>query len=297
MTDRIPPLPSAPPTPPLRPFITRYMDVEVDVPAGQWLVQRVSPPGGATLSIRWSGEVALLDTDPPVLPPALALTGPITLGGLTACAGSLRMFGIFFTAAGAHDLFGLGMPQFVNRSVPAEPALGEWVRTLADEVAAAATAAERRARVEASLRHWLENRNVVPGLGARAAALVWARAGAGPIADLPGALGVSERTLRRHFLREVGVPLKAYARWARFARAHEFLARSARRSWVEASHCFGFADQAHLVREYRHFAGQPPSHLRASERLYDPVFVPDSGGIPHPVAVGRFLQDNGAPGA
>ncbi|HEX8394868.1 MAG TPA: helix-turn-helix domain-containing protein [Longimicrobium sp.] len=268
------------PAPALRPFVARYVDVAVDVPPGQWLVQRVSPPGGATLSLRWGGSVALLDTTPPTEPPAVAFTGPITRGGITGCAGALRMFVIFFSAAGAHDIFGVEMPRLANRSVDAGPLLGGWTRALADAVAAAPCAEGRRTAVEAALLERMAARPVQPGLGARAAEWIGARSGVGPVAEVPAALGVSERTLRRHFLREVGVPLKAYARWVRFSRAHEYLSGPEHRSWVDAAHVFGYADQAHLVREYRHFAGEPPSHLVAGERLYDPAFVADAGGRP-----------------
>lgn len=269
--------PALEPAPALRPYVARYVDVAVDVPPGEWLMQRVSPPGGATLSLRWSGAVALMDSTPPAEPPPVAFTGPITFGGVTACAGELRMFAVFFTAAGAHDLFGVEMPRLANRSVDAVPVLGEWTRTLADAMARAPSAAERRALAEAALLERLAARAVAPGLGARAAELIRERSGIGPVGEVPGALGVSERTLRRHFLREVGVPLKAYARWVRFSRAHEYLSGPVHRSWVDAAFRFGYADQAHLVREYRHFAGEPPSHLVADERLYDPAFVADAG--------------------
>jgi AraC-like DNA-binding protein len=270
--------PALEPAPALLPYVARYVDVAVDVPPGEWLMQRVSPPGGATLSLRWSGAVALMDSTPPAEPPPIAFTGPITFGGVTACAGELRMFAVFFTAAGAHDLFGLEMPPFANRSVDAEAVLGPWTRTLADDLARAGSAEERRGLADAALLERLAAREVAPGLGARAAELIRQRSGVGPVGEVPAALGVSERTLRRHFLREVGVPLKAYARWVRFSRAHEYLSGSTGRSWADAAYRFGYADQAHLVREYRHFAGEPPSHLVADERLYDPAFVADAAG-------------------
>lgn len=272
-----PPVPAALPAPALRPFVARYADIAVDLPAGEWMVQRVSPPGGATLSLRWSGRVALLDTEPPTVPPALSFTGPITAGGVTGCAGRLRMFAVFFTAAGAHDLFGLDMPRFANRSVDAHALLGAWTRVLADAVARADGPDERRALADAALLERLAKRRADAGLGARAAELIQARSGVGTVGEVPAELGVSERTLRRHFLREVGMPLKAYARWVRFSHAHEYLSGPARPSWVDGAHRFGYADQAHLVREYRHFAGEPPSHLDAGGRLYDPAFVAKGG--------------------
>jgi AraC-like DNA-binding protein len=279
------------PAPALRPCVARYLDVALDVPPAQWLVQRVSPPGGATLSFRWSGDVLLLDTDPPTRPPRHALTGPITHGGVTGCAGPLRMFVVFFTAAGAFDLLGIEMSTLANRSVDAEVVLGGWIGALGGAVAAAATTAERNSLVEAALLERLGEREVRPGLGARASALIRASIGTSPIGALAAELGVSERTLRRHFLREVGVSPKAYARWARFQQAHEYLYQPPHRAWTDAAHRFGYADQAHLIREFRHFAGQPPSHLQGDERLFDPAFVPDADGLPRMRPGGRPLQE------
>jgi len=261
----------------LCPYVGWYADVAVDGPRDRWTVQRVSPPGGATLSLRWSGAVALRSRARLVQPPAITFTGPITVGGVTACAGALRLLAVFFTAAGAHDLFGLDMARFTDRSVAAEPLLGEWTRALADAVGRAEVPEERRAAAEAALLELVSARRARPGLASRAAALVRARSGAGAVAELPEALGVSERTLRRYFVREVGVPLKVYARWVRFSRAHEYLQGPGNRSGVEAAYRFGYADQAHLIREFRHFAGEPPSQWVAAERLYDPAFVACGG--------------------
>jgi AraC-like DNA-binding protein len=266
------------PAPALLPYVARYADIAIDVPPGDRLVQRVSPPGGATLSFRWSGTVTILGAVPMAQPPPITFTGPITAGGVTACSGRLRLFAVFFTAAGAHDLFGLDMRRFADRSVAAEPVVGEWTGALAAALARGAAADERCALADAALLERLELRPAPRGLGARAAAAIHARCGMGPVAQVPAALGVSARTLRRHFLREVGVPLKAYARWVRFSRAHEYLHGPERRSWVEAADAFGYSDQAHLVREYHHFSGEPPSHLTEGARLFDPAFAAATGG-------------------
>jgi AraC-like DNA-binding protein len=211
------------PAPALLPYVARYADIAIDVPPGDRLIQRVSPPGGATLSFRRSGTVTILGSVSPAQPPAVTFTGPITAGGVTACSGRFRLFAVFFTAAGAHDLFGLNMRRFTDRSVAAEPVVGEWTGALADALARAAAATERCALADSALLERLDLRPASCGLGARAAAAIHARCGTGPVAQVPAALGVSARTLRRHFLREVGVPLKAYARWVRFSRAHEYL--------------------------------------------------------------------------
>ena len=268
------------PHPVLRPFVDRYLDVAIDIPLQQWQMQRVSPPGGAVLSIRWSGMIALVDTEPPTLPPALSFTGPLTRGGITACAGQLRLLVILFTAAGAHDLFGIDMAETANRSLPADEVLGEWTPALADAVRSADSQEERYARVDEALLARLQGRSARLGYGARASALIQQRSGTGSVADIADALGISDRTLRRYFLRDVGMSAKTYARWVRFSRAHEFLSRTPSATWQSAVVQFGFVDQAHLIREYCHFAGQPPTRLQEDERLFDPAFVSTIDRLP-----------------
>lgn len=69
--------------------------------------------------------------------------------------------------------------------------------------------------------------------------------------------GISRTLLATRFRAEVGVPPKTVARMLRFARAQR-LARDTG-SWAAVAADAGYADQAHLVREFAAFAGEPPT--------------------------------------
>ncbi len=47
----------------LRPYVAGYLDVALDAPPTGWWRQRVSPPGGAGLTVRWSGDLVLFEGD------------------------------------------------------------------------------------------------------------------------------------------------------------------------------------------------------------------------------------------
>jgi len=81
------------------------------------------------------------------------------------------------------------------------------------------------------------------------------------VADIARELAMSERQLERRFVARVGMMPKRFARLARFERALA-LVRSGP-SLSSVAQCAGYADQPHLVREFRSFAGEPPSTLRA----------------------------------
>jgi AraC-like DNA-binding protein len=80
------------------------------------------------------------------------------------------------------------------------------------------------------------------------------------VGSLAAELGASERYLRELFRTEVGMAPKRYAR---IARLHRVLAGSGPWSALAAAH--GYADQAHLVSEFRSLLGVTPTEYRAGE--------------------------------
>ena len=81
------------------------------------------------------------------------------------------------------------------------------------------------------------------------------------VAAVAARLAVDRRTLGALFRREVGFGLKRYARLARFEQALRAVrAGDAPPLGVIAAQ-LGFADQPHLTREFRYFAGFAPGYL------------------------------------
>ena len=81
------------------------------------------------------------------------------------------------------------------------------------------------------------------------------------IAALAAATGWSVRHLHKCFVAEFGVTPKQVAQRSRFDRARR-LARG-NVSLAQVAAAGGYADQAHLTREWTRFAGQPPHATRA----------------------------------
>lgn len=82
----------------------------------------------------------------------------------------------------------------------------------------------------------------------------WVRYGNG---DAPGAFP-SARTLRRDMAAAVGLPLRTLSGILRFQRAMVFLVVGAE-SLSEIAVVAGYADQAHMTREFRRFGGFTPA--------------------------------------
>ncbi|MFD7892918.1 helix-turn-helix domain-containing protein, partial [Streptomyces albidoflavus] len=66
---------------------------------------------------------------------------------------------------------------------------------------------------------------------------------------------------------ELGLSPKTFARVLRFAHAHELAVDGDPLPWGEVAAVSGYADQAHLVRDWREFTGRSPTAWRRGEVL------------------------------
>jgi len=85
-------------------------------------------------------------------------------------------------------------------------------------------------------------------------------------------VGLSPRRLIDRFSARTGLPPKLFARIMRFQRV--LSAMDMKVSWADLATSHGFADQAHLVREFHAFAATTPTAFRArstAERNHAPV--------------------------
>jgi AraC-like DNA-binding protein len=83
--------------------------------------------------------------------------------------------------------------------------------------------------------------------------------GAVDVSQLASAIGVSASRLTHVFTREVGIPLRSYARWLRLVTAVEYLADGA--TLTQAAHAARFSDAAHFSRVFKQMFGLPPSDV------------------------------------
>jgi transcriptional regulator GlxA family with amidase domain len=77
-------------------------------------------------------------------------------------------------------------------------------------------------------------------------------------------VGLGERQLERLFDERVGHGPKAFARVVRLRRATAAITFGPIASWARFAIACGYADQAHLVREFRALTGLTPRQFAAS---------------------------------
>ena len=93
---------------------------------------------------------------------------------------------------------------------------------------------------------------------------LYATHGRASIGAMATELGWSHRRLISRFREHIGLTPKLLARVIRFDRATTALRARAARGLADIAFDCGYADQAHLNREFRELAGTSPSRFRAS---------------------------------
>ncbi|WP_435101424.1 helix-turn-helix transcriptional regulator [Arhodomonas sp. AD133] len=177
-------------------------------------------------------------------------------------------------ATGAADAL-LGLPATTLTATDA--ALGDIV----DEDTGAWTQALRHVTgVDARIRllEALLTRRLAAGVQpapmVTAAVAAWdAYHGRPSVADMVERTGYSRRRFTDLFRDAVGIPPKTYARLRRFQHAIGCIRESDGIGWPELALACGYCDQAHLIQEFREFAGVTPAAYAAA-RLPERNHIP-----------------------
>lgn len=161
----------------------------------------------------------------------------------------------------------LGSPasDLAETHTPLDDLLGPTVSRVTDDLAEARTAEGKLALFEALLLSRLAARSRRQAAASElhpavAEALSLFDRGSS-IAEAVDRTGYSHRTFLSLFRTAVGLPPKVYCRIRRFQHALERM-RNGRSSLVDVAFDAGYADQAHLTREFRAFAGITPVEYR-----------------------------------
>ena len=87
---------------------------------------------------------------------------------------------------------------------------------------------------------------------------------AASVEEMARATGMSPRNLQRWFARHVGLPPRRYLKLLRFHKAFEQVPEQP--SLADHAAAQGYADQAHMARDFRAMAGVPAKEARKSAK-------------------------------
>jgi len=197
-------------------------------------------------------------------PAALGVVGTMTRALVVSPEQHPAAFlGVRFRPGGAHPFLAVPAAELTDRRVELGDVWGgAMTRALADRAAAAPGLVSKVRAVEGVLLERLARVAAVPRDVSAAVEIIVRAGGAASVEALSGALGVTRQHLARRFARYVGVTPKMLCRVVRAQGVVERAARAERVEWSALAYELGYADQSHLVSDFRELAGVTPEAWR-----------------------------------
>jgi AraC-like DNA-binding protein len=233
-------------------------------------------PGGTTELVFNLQDNGIQVCDPLGRNSDVRLVGPVVSGPYSRAfdidaSRHRAMLGVHFKPGGARALLGIPLRELVDTHVELAQLWTTGVDTLRARVCEARSDAERFRSVEAELTARLSPDRVPRAPLATAVAALATGMSQPPIGTLAERTGLSHRAFIRQFTTEVGMTPKSFARVRRFHVAVTRIKPDRTQTWSEFAADCGYADQAHMIREFRSFAGMTPAqyHLHASAATKD----------------------------
>jgi AraC-like DNA-binding protein len=213
-----------------------------------------APDPAATASVLLVVEMV----DSPRRPPALVVGAHDSFTILEG-AGARSWLGLLLAPLGAYRLLGPPMAELSGQLVDLTEVLGADGRRLGERLREASTWRHRFALLDSFLLRRLDG-------GSRPApevAWAWRRlvatGGRVPIGQLADEVGWSHRHLIARFRQQVGLRPKTAARLIRFDGVLRRLDQGRPLDWGLVAREAGYADQAHLIRDFHQFSGTTPT--------------------------------------
>jgi AraC-like DNA-binding protein len=225
-----------PPPDVLRPLLKAAWTLETGGAASDWFTHVATPDGCIEVIRRIEGRSIWGEEQPPCFVAGLN-TAPVEL----RLGGRARFLGLRFRPWAWNRFGDIPSPRLLDRWAPLD--LG----------AAPVSPESAFALVPPTL------------VDAETAALGDAILASSTVHELAERSGLPPRRLQRWFEREIGVPPRTYLRLLRFQESFAGLA-GADGGLADHAAAHGFADQAHMAREYRSMAGVPASRARTGSR-------------------------------
>ncbi len=267
------------PPPPLAPYVRCFWVLEDPHAAHGSAPERVVPDGCCEIIVHFGSRFRRVEDDGrAVAQRRSVVAGQITRHLLLTPTGPAGMIGVRFRPGGARPFVGAPVHELQGDVLGLEETWGADAAELEERVAACADDRARVAVTSAALLRRLElARPLRPETRLAVTALVSSSGGVA-VAELARRVGWGRRRLERAFRDEVGLSPKVLARVLRFQSVVQrsvLPAATASRTpqWAILALDAGYADQSHMVREFRAFAGLSPTQYAAAEHAMADALV------------------------
>ena len=252
-----------PASPALAGLVDRFWAVRWDLPPGVVHRQQVLTHPGANISVGNAdarpGDRAARPIEARLNGVARSLTTRTLVGQGWTIAAMTRPGGLgAFVAGSAAD--------FTDRIVALGQAVGVDDAALTEAITSEPDEAARVGVLAAALEQAVDPERVQPASHvADLARLAETSRAIRRLADLCAAAGLGQRTLQRMFLHYAGVSPTWVIRRYRLLEAAEAVRDGSAVSWGQVAADLGYADQAHLIRDFRAAIGQTPARYAQAQ--------------------------------
>jgi AraC-like DNA-binding protein len=252
------------PAPPLQPYVRRFWALEDATPSALRAVERVVPDGCMELIVHLGPPFRRAGApEATALQPRALLAGQLQGALLLQPGRTIEFVAIRFQPWGARALLGIEPGAWTDRLPALDDVVGAHADRLVDALGRARTTEGRLAAAERWCGGHLA-RARLPARAVRAAASAALRdARLTRVDDLADRVGWGARRLERAFAEHVGLAPKTLVRVGRVQRVLAALEAPGAPPLAALALDHGFADQAHLTREFTRLVGAPPARYRA----------------------------------
>lgn len=244
------------PAPPLAGHVACYWVVDVDGSVSPGHPHHVLPDGCmalvAVLAANGMRHVVLQG------PHSTPKVFPVTPGD--------RYWGIRFWPDAGGVVLGASPSELADTLRPATAVLGDDVRGLTRALEGVTAPADAASRLDQFLAPLIAAAPPPDPLVRAAVLAIIAANGSAPVGELAASVGLSPRQFHRRFVAAVGIAPKTYSRIRRLRAALGPLLGPRRVAWSMVAAEFGYADQAHLVREFTRLAHLTPEAVARQVR-------------------------------
>lgn len=262
-----------PPSPPLSPYIVCFWGMEQHPGSGSGTGHRVVPDGCMDMLFQWLPDGRIVRS-------SLCGAFGTPFDALPSCR-RVRYFGIRFFPGGLYRLLRIPAAEFTDRLVPLEDIPGAAYSELAERLSRCRLFEEQTIAAERHLLQMagsLQPLDCDPNFGNALYELLRS-GGSMPVSELSARGAISERHLHRLFVKWTGLGPKPIGRIVRFQAILDSVSGcSDDGDWAGTAAAFGYADQAHFIRDFKSLYGQPPTEAVRAMRGHVRNVQYDRGG-------------------
>jgi AraC-like DNA-binding protein len=193
--------------------------------------------------------------------PRSFVVGELTRFLLLQPTGDVAVMGVRFRPGGAYRFLPFPLCEFADSTVATGDIWGRKGTYLEEAVLEARNNTQRQQLVEEFLLQQLITTAPRPRFEAAVKEIIRTR-GQTRVHEVANGVGWSSRQLERNFRISVGLSPKSFSRIIRFQNLLRLMGEGALREWANLAIEGGYADQPHMVREFREFSGHTPSERK-----------------------------------